>query len=68
MLSFAVTRQDEGGRGDGRQSGAQGGGFGVEENMKMHFTSLYLSSSLDIMKEGMDLLLYVLYLIGFGNI
>lgn len=44
------------------------GGFGVEENMKMHFTSLYLSSSLDIMKEGMDLLLYVLYLIGFGNI
>lgn len=67
MLSFAVTRQDEGGRGDGRRSGARGG-FGVEENMKMHFTSLYLSSSLDIMKEGMDLLLYVLYLIGFGNI
>lgn len=38
--------------------------------MKMHFTSLYLRSGLDIVKreEGMDLLLYVLYLIGYGNI
>ena len=37
--------------------------------MKMHFTSLYPSPGLDVMKRGgMDLLLYVLYLIGYGNI
>ena len=61
MLSFAVTHQDEGREEEG------GGDRG--ENMKMHFTSLYPSSGLDVVKRGgMDLLLYVLYLIGYGNI
>lgn len=60
MLSFAVTHQDEGSEGVGGDRG---------ENMKMHFTSLYPSPGLDVMKRGgMDLLLYVLYLIGYGNI